>query len=391
MLYQLPPAGNAIVVSGQSTALAQIERDWSPFSVRWYGSGTSALAAAVSAAVARKRVRAPEVIVPAYACPDVVSAVLFAGATPVLVDFVPHRPWLDIEACRRRANHNTVALIAINFLGISERVPLLRTVTAACDAVLIEDCAQAFPIGAEAMAALGGDMVVLSFGRGKPVSLLGGGAVLSRVEISRLLPPVDPSGAGLRTRAKFLLRAVTYNVLRRPRLYWLLNALPFAGLGKTVFKPLPALAPAQSSIEFLGVNVDRYRSMANRVRELRVGLGEVLSSRALDLAAACAVPDNARLLRFPLLIEPAACARADNALRRAGLGSSRLYQVSLPMVAGISEAVREQGDFPNARDFAASLLTLPTHAQVKPRDIERMAAILRRELDINEGVTGARR
>lgn len=391
MLYQLPPAGNAIVVAGNSTVLPQIERDWVPFSVRWYGSGTSALAAAVSAAVARKRVRSPEVIVPAYACPDVVSAVLFAGATPVLVDFVPHRPWLDVEACRRRVNQNTVALIAINFLGIPERVQSLRTVTAACDAVLIEDCAQALPIGTEATAALGGDLVVLSFGRGKPVSLLGGGAVLSRVELSRLLPTADPSGAGLRARAQFRLRAMTYNVLRRPRLYWLLNALPFSGLGKTVFKPLPALAPAQSSIESLGANIDRYRSIPNPVHELRLGLREVPPSRALDLAAACAVPDSTRLLRFPLLVEPAACARVDDALRRAGLGSSRLYQVSLPMVVGIPEAVRTQGDFPNAREFAASLLTLPTHAQVKQRDIDRMAAILRRELNINDRATGARR
>lgn len=390
MLYQLPPAGNAIVVSGYSIALSQIERGWSPFTVRWYGSGTSALAAAVSAAVARKRVRCPEVIIPAYACPDVVSAILFAGATPILVDFAPRRPWLDIEACRRRINHNTVALIAINFLGIPERVQSLRAVAAECDAVLIEDCAQAFPNGEQGAAALGGHMVVLSFGRGKPVSLLGGGAVLSRAELSHLLPPAGPSAAGLWAWTRFWLRAVTYNILRRPRLYWLLDALPLSGLGRTVFKPLPALAPAPPSIDRLGANIDRYRALANRGRELRAGLSEMLAGRALDLAAVCAVPEDARLLRFPMLIEPRACARADNALRRAGLGSSRLYQVSLPMVTGIPELVRTQGDFPNARDFAASLLTLPTHAQVERRDIARMAEILRRELTVDP-VTSATR
>lgn len=391
MLYRLPPAGNAISVSGYSTELSQIERGWSPFTVRWYGSGTSALAAAVSAAVARKPVRSPEVIIPAYACPDVVSAILFAGATPILVDLATGRPWLDIEICRRRASHNTVALVAINFLGIPERVQSLRTVTAACDAVLIEDCAQAFPIGEQTAAALDGDMVVLSFGRGKPVGLLGGGAVLSRAELSHLLPPAGSSVTGSRAWARFLLRAVTYNVLRRPRLYWLLDALPLSGLGRTVFKPLPALAPAQASIARLGANIDRYRALANRGRELRAGLSEVLAGRAIDLAAACAVPEDARLLRFPMLIEPDACARADNALRGAGLGSSRLYQVPLPMVTGIPELVRMQGDFPNAGEFAASLLTLPTHAQVERRDIERMAAILRRELFLDEPVTGATR
>ena len=58
---------------------------------------------------------------------------------------------------------------------------VLRPLADAAGAVLIEDSAQAFPRdgGGDFWQ---GDLVVLSFGRGKPVSLLGGGAVLYRDE-----------------------------------------------------------------------------------------------------------------------------------------------------------------------------------------------------------------
>lgn len=382
MFYQLPPAGNSIVVSSGGLSRGDIEQIWPPFTVRWYGSGTSALAAAVSAAVAKRAVQTPEVLVPAYGCPDVVSAVLFAGARPVLIDLVPRRPWLDLEAIERRISRDTVAIIAINFLGIQERVERLQTLAAAAGAVLIEDCAQAFPFESEEVAALRGDLVVLSFGRGKPVSLLGGGAVLSRVtELSRLLPEVSGRVSGFGARAHFRLRAIAYNLFRQPRIYWLLTSLPFLGLGTTVFKPHTEIEPAPISIDSLGANVKRYQCASDTQRRLRDALRPLVHENLVDLAEACGNRDHARLLRYPLLLDAAVCARVDAAMRRVGLGSSRLYQRAMPELPGIPDSVRQQGDFPNARRFAESLLTLPTHSHVKQRDIDCMAAILHRELE----------
>lgn len=380
MFYKLPPAGNPIVVSGGGRSRDAVARNWSPFAVHWYGSGTSALAAAVSAAIVRKAVPSPEVLVPAYGCPNVASAVLFAGAKPVLVDFAPQRPWLDLDAVERCASRNTVAIIAINFLGIQERVELLRAKATAVGATLIEDCAQSFPIDAEDVASLGGDLVVLSFGRGKPVSLLGGGAVLARTaELARVLPQVGFTGMGIRARIRFRLRVASYNMMRRPRAYWLLDGLPFLGLGRTVYKPLHVLEAPAASIDFLGNNIDAYRLGGEPQRRLRALMEELPDGRLIDLPATCGVRESARLLRYPLLLDSEACRRLDTALRRAGLGSSRLYRHALSAVPEIPSSIRDQGDFPRARHFAESLLTLPTHAQVDQRDIDRMAEILRTE------------
>ena len=379
MFYRLPPAGDRILVSGGGSREA-LARYWSPFTVNWYGSGTSALAAAVSAAISRKPVPAPEVLVPAYTCPDVISAILFAGAKPVLVDLVAQRPWLDLDAVDRCMNRNTVAIVAINFLGIRERIASLRAKAAASDAVLIEDSAQSFPLDAQDIGESSGDLMVLSFGRGKPVSLLGGGAVLVRdTALSRLLPQRAVRANDMRARVRFRLQIAAYNFLRRPSAYWLLEALPFLGLGQTVFKPLPAIEPPIPSLDALGANIDAYRQGGQAQRGWRTMLADRKPRGVVDLAAVCGANVTTRLLRYPLLVDNVARDHVHTALQRAGLGSSRLYQQVLPTVVGIPESVRAQGEFPNAARFAASLITLPTHDNVTERDIARTIAIIEAE------------
>src|SRR6185295_2502270 len=115
------------------------------------------------------------VIVPAYCCPDVISAVLFAGARPVLVDLEAETPWMDLTQVSDRLGSSTVAVVAVNFLGVPERAAPLRKLADAAGALLVDDCAQFFPLEAAEREWLLGDFVVLSFGRGKPLSLLGGG------------------------------------------------------------------------------------------------------------------------------------------------------------------------------------------------------------------------
>lgn len=381
MFYEIPPAGNAIVVRRARRQSPAVVQQWQPFAARWFGSGTSALAAAVRAAIARRPVEAPEVLVPAYGCPDIVSAVLCAGAKPVLVDLVPDRPWLDLGQVERAIGRSTVAVVAINFLGIPERIEALRKLIDAARLTLIEDCAQTFPSQADEVSSLGGDFVVLSFGRGKPVSLLGGGAVLARTEqLATLLLPPDgkPSGG----RGRFLLKAAAYNFLRRPHVYWILNALPFLGLGKTEFTALTQIEPVPAGVvDKLDANAERYRQIG-RVQQdwIREALRSLPRARYIDLAEQCA-EGRPRLLRYPLLIrDAAACDRVYAALSRDGLGGSRMYQRPLIDIPGIKEVVRNDAQFPNARRFAESLLTLPTHAHVRRRDVDRIAATLAREL-----------
>ena len=179
MFYQLPPVGNPVRLSDGRNDESLLQEVFSPYTPGFFDSGTSALAASILAAVNVKGASKPEVILPAYGCPDLISAVVFAGAKPVLVDLEAERPWMDLEQVSAHITGHTVAVIAASLCGIPERLGALRQITEQAELLLIEDSAQLFP-GSIDEANWQGDLVVISFGRGKPVSLLGGGAVLFR-------------------------------------------------------------------------------------------------------------------------------------------------------------------------------------------------------------------
>ncbi|HEX5513693.1 MAG TPA: DegT/DnrJ/EryC1/StrS family aminotransferase, partial [Gammaproteobacteria bacterium] len=340
-ISMLPPVGDPIVLAHDERANRRLRQSWYPYQPVFYASGTAALAAAVTAALAVRPGRR-EVVLPGYGCPALVSAVLYAGAQPVLVDLEPGRPWLALAELTAAVGSNTAAVIAVNFLGIPERLGALAKLTQATDALLIEDSAQAYPpVGIDDQRA---DLVILSFGRGKPVSLLGGGAVLCREPMLAACLPKPAGVSGSRRRTQLEISA--YNCLRRPWLYWIPQALPL-GLGETRYQPLSSIAamdPVRQ--QALGAAVERQRKQGDTIRRLRSGPARA-GVGLTDLAAVCG--SRQQLLRYPLLAPTAVDReRVVRALNRAGLGASALYGSVLPEVRDMPAGL-VHGDLPQAR------------------------------------------
>jgi len=262
MLYQLPPVGNPVHLSAH--AENSLPAFFSTSETLFYASGTAALAAAVKAALidaGKPEGNDAEIILPAYGCPDLVSAVICAGAKPVLVDLQANRPWMDLTLLAAAINVNTVAVIGVNLFGIAERWAQLRALAEQMGVVLIEDSAQYFP-GINEQENWQGDLVVFSFGRGKPVGLLGGGAVYARKSgFYELLPEVHTSPESLKQRVGFSLKAKLYNTMISPWLYWLPQSLPFLHLGETRYHALHDIK-AMDSVrkKLLVANVSRYQN-----------------------------------------------------------------------------------------------------------------------------------
>ena len=381
MFYHLPPAGNPVCLS--ANADAALPSFLSGQHARFYNSGTAALAAAIEASKAAgegaEAISAAEVILPAYACPDLVSAVVYAGARPVLVDLERDRPWLNLSELAGAISDNTIAIVAVNLFGISERWHQLRQLADQNDIVLIEDSAQYFP-GGDEQPDWQGDLVVFSFGRGKPASLLGGGAVLSRdAELSGQLPAPESAPASMSERWSFSLKARLYNAMIVPRLYWLPQALPFLHLGETRYHTLHDIETMdQVRSELLAVNIVNYQGDIDASHRCEA-ISSMLASQptVTNLPRICETPVNRRLLRYPVLLEAVSRDRAYQRLKQAGLGASIMYPTSLPKITGLSHLLDAGQRFPNAESFAAQLLTLPTHAQVSEKNIDEMGAILK--------------
>lgn len=342
------------------------------YQAQWMDSGTSALALAVRAAMDRTPAGRHRVLLPAYTCPDVCSAILWAGGTPVAVDTRAGSPWLDEDAVSRCLDSSTAAVVVPHFLGLRHPLSTLVPLCREAGAILIEDSAQVGP-GSEAFRPES-DMVVLSFGRGKPIPV-GGGVLLFRPDIA---DTVRRLAAGLpvthRSSGTWRLRCLLQNLAMTGTGYAIVRALPWLRVGETYFRPL------SSPRRLTGSGVELAERVIVRWIPRSMGVPSGLRDLAHEVGAlevATSPGDGARtsLLRYPILLRDAT--ERDRALRRleaASLGATALYQAPLPHLAGMPGVPAPCG-VSNAEDFAKRLLTLPCHSGVRPKDIARMRAV----------------
>ncbi len=407
MFYQLPPVGNPVTID-RSKELKDVAV-FSSYQTQFYASGTAALAAALvaslvaslaaseavskTAADKSKKESVAEVILPAYACPDLISAAVFAGIKPVLVDLEADTPWHDLSLLKAAITENTVAIVAVNLFGMTERWSQLREISDQYNLLLIEDSAQYFPGGNESYD-WQGDLVVLSFGRGKPVSLLGGGAVLTKKKLlHQYLPKPQVKPSAFKERLIFSLKVRVYNVMISPLLYWLPETLPFLHLGETRYHPLLGIdAMDQLRLDMLAGNIARYQSdvaALSRCKKISAVLASSCKSdsvnKLINLPVINDMKVKTRLLRYPLLVDESSRDRVFEMLKKAGLGASLMYPESLPKITGL-ENILEDKEYKNAEMFAARIVTLPTHAYVNDKVIAKMKAVIE-QLEIEKSVS----
>lgn len=386
MFYQLPPVGNRVSLDNNASANSAPATIPSPSqaSTFFYQSGTAALASAIITAMRHAETKrqggVAEVLLPAYACPDLISAVCYAGARPVLVDLRKDRPWLDSGQLEAKITSRSVAIIAVDLFGIAEDWAAIEELCHQHRLLLIEDSAQYFP-GHDDEADWRGDLVVLSFGRGKPLSLLGGGAVIASADLQISPEAPEVTNESRFSRLRFTIKARLYNAMISPHLYWLPQSLPFLHLGETRYHTLQDIeAMAASQRKLLALNLAAYQSdrLASQRCENISSMLDSLGGDIINLPRECGVPPQRRLLRYPILLDAQHRDPVYAAMRRAGLGASVLYPTSLPGISGLENMFDPDERYPVAEAFSTRLLTLPVHAGVRQKDIDKMAAILER-------------
>jgi dTDP-4-amino-4,6-dideoxygalactose transaminase len=380
MKYRLAPAGDLIKKELNIEWEKYFDQLFHSMFYRFYDSGTSALASAVLAAKKIKKVKYPEVILSAYGCPDLASAVIYAGCKPVLIDLAPDKPWMDIDELLKNVSENTIAVISVDLFGISERFDELLNITKQKKIILIQDSAQKFHENIDSFSFYG-DVITLSFGRGKPVSILGGGMLLTRSQ--ELLencqsPEVDSTNTFLEL-IKGWVRISIYNFMIRPRRYWITEFVPFLHLGETHFYPLPKVSGlSENSKQLLPANISSYFERKAAVEEkLRDQLRALGSNKIIDLYDTCDLGMNGKLSRYPLLIRDGVLRdKLYKELDESGLGVSKMYPATINKIPGLQNNLNKNALFKSAEDFSNEILTLPTHSLVSDNDIQNIINIL---------------
>lgn len=380
MLGKLRPVGSR--VPRPAALAASNSLPWSRFYVTEYtASGTEALSMAIDIAITRKpKVPVPEIILPAYGCPDLVAAVIAQGGAPVLVDFMPNTPFMNVDCVRDAISPSTVAVVAAGFLGIPERLESLSEVCEDQGVFLIEDSAQCFPPASSEIPRA--DCVVLSFGRGKPINLMGGGALLIRNELA------ESSGAVLerypvltvKTNIQWRIKRLLFNLLMARVPYWLLEQLPFLKIGETRFHQCNAIRRLNLPSDLVAGGIDAFkrRPVIHTVYDRELEAIEQFGWKRLGLRNA----DNTRIdaswprIRYAVLAPNTELRdRAVQALNKAGIGASCFYRAILPEIEGLDKWVECRG-YTNAREFASRLITLPCHEDVTANEVAIVAKVL---------------
>ena len=357
----LPPLRRAVPLhKGHAAARLSVEEFFKGRPLALYASGTAALSRAISACAARKSITSPEIILPAYGCPDLVAACAHAAVFPRLVDVAPGGWSFDTHSLEASISSNTVAIVAVNLLGLGDGAVELAQICKTKRLSLIQDSAQYLP---RSPIDWPGDYVVLSFGRGKPMNLLYGGALIAPEGTDT---PRSLEAALYAPRDRLLasrVAGIAFNALTLPYAYRLFSALPGTGLGTVIYKPLRNAAPLpENAWEKFGAAFGSYQTRPSYRRKPWISAIEEWSMLGIAELACPGSSPPTEPLRLALLA-PDRITRETivNRFNRSGLGASRFYGNDLSRIAGVPDEVRLQGPFPHARALADRLFTLPTH------------------------------
>ena len=368
-------AGAAGLLAGAKSARAEVTaalvQAFGASDVLLTDSGTGALTLAISACLAQRP--GTSVALPAYSCYDLATAADGAGAPVVLYDLVPETLAPEPGSLRRALAQGVGAVVLVHLYGVPADPKPVRAAAEQVGAWLIEDAAQGAgaslrgrPLGSF------GDLVVLSFGRGKGITAGRGGALLSHGEApaalvdharTELLPP----RRGLRE----LIQLKAQWLLGRPSLYWLPAALPFLHLGETIYHA-PSAARAMSDVAARTLAVTYLR--AEQECAVRRTNGQHLLDRGRRCLQVLRVPETAQpgYLRLPFLATPEVRALAESRATRA-LGVMPGYPKALCDLDGFAGRVRNRSDeFTGARRLVGRLITVPTHSLLGTSDVTRL-------------------
>jgi perosamine synthetase len=337
-----------------------------------------------------------EVIIPAFTCYSVPSAIVRARLRIRLCDVDPDT--LDFNFDRLSTLFSSTRLLAIiptHLFALPADIERVRQLVKSPEVTIIEDAAQAMG-GKKNDRLMGtlGDVSFFSLGRGKALSTVEGGIILTSREniakkISGLMEALPGYGPlGLIT---LWFKSLALSLFLRPSLFWLPKALPFLKLGETLFNPnfkMRTMSGFQAGLtrewhgklkHGLKVRSEltmKWSSITHAVSSQN-GL-HTQAPRILSKVGEDGINGVPNLLRFPMRIN-------DTRLRheilkesqRTGLGMMHAYPDSVNGIKEVKAQFLNQ-EFPAAKTCARNIVTLPTHHFVTRQDIQRITELILR-------------
>lgn len=306
-----------------------------------------------------------KVVIPAYTCFSVPSAIIKAGLDVKLCDIDRETLDFDYNLLANAVGRDTLCVVPGNLFGIPSDVDGVQRLCKPHGAFVVEDAAQAMGVRhKKRLIGTVGDAGFFSLARGKNITCGSGGVIVTNSD--RVAGAIDreystlPS-PGVAETLKELLMVVAMDVFINPSFYWLPAGLPFLKLGETRFYgdfPVERLSGMKAGLlmnwrtELEGSNRARAKNSDYFCKEL--GLKKAYGRMPL--------------LRLPVVLKSAeARERVCSIAGSKGLGISTMYPSPVNKIEEIKEMFSGE-EYPGAKTVAERLVTIPTHHLLKKGD-----------------------
>lgn len=351
-------------------------------------SGTAALVVALTAL--KRGSQRHNVVLPAYTCPLVALAVIHCDLTPVLCDVKPGHFDFCPSHLAALCDENTLAILPTHLGGRVADLKTVMTIATNTGAAVIEDAAQSLgarwqgqPVGSV------GDAGFYSLAVGKGLTTYEGGILLARNEALRQKLEYTSFALikfSLKWEMQRILELLGYTLLYRPR-----------GLALAYGLPLRRALKKNRLIEAVGEDFSTHIPLhtlgnwrksiaANALVRLPWFIAQLNAQASRRKAMLASIPGITVLEDAPgdrgtwpyfMLLMPSQQAR-DEALARlwpSGLGVSRLFIHALPDYPYLKPYLADV-TVPNARNFAARMLTVSNSLWLNAAGFEKICAAL---------------
>jgi perosamine synthetase len=312
-----------------------------------------------------------KVILPAYTCYSVPSAIVKAGLVPIPCDIARGTFDYDYGQLQPMIGRDILCALSVHLFGIPSDTRRLKERCAPEGIFVVEDAAQAMGVEADGeLLGTRGDIGFFSLGRGKNVTCGSGGLIVSNeAEIAmRLGSSIGPYPGGIAGDLRTFAELAAMSMFISPRTYWLPAGIPSLKLGETIFHPdFPVHALSNFQARVLAGWPERLATL-NAVRR------EMGSYYRRRISAAPERGADVPYLRFPVIVGGS---EVRDRILQVGkeLGISAMYPASVGAIPQI-RGMLSQHRFPEADRVAASLVTLPTHPLLTDQDRRRICDIM---------------
>jgi perosamine synthetase len=323
--------------------------------------------------------KSDEIIMPAYMCETVSRMLLDMGFKLDFVDVDPSTYNIDIDDLNKRIRRNTKAILAVHMFGYPCDMQAIMDIAQEKGSIVIEDAAQA--MGAEYRNKKVGSIAeagFFSFGRGKPITAMGGGAIVTDDnDIARKCRTIVRGFEQKSSDLLTLIQLMGYSSLRNRAIYNIVHKKVRSeefrtniNLNSLKFQ----LTNLQAAIGIMQLN------LLNEFNTKRENNAEffMINLKNIDGISMPKVLNNSKpiFLRFPIQIKDTVQRdRLMRLLEKHGIETSIVYPIPLPRLYNANVC-----EYTGAKKVTDNIIALPAHPIVNKDDIDTMVQIFKSDL-----------